>query len=387
MMGGPTDAAHGAPEDGKAAHASHLPQALAAIYAVAIAYASLQPFGEWLTPVAGTPFWPVAPRTFRFNRFDIVANVLAYVPLGFFVALVPSRAAPARRATVAAAAGAALSFAMETAQWFLPARDANPIDLVANAAGALAGGVLGALYAGSSLRGTVRSMRTRIVLPGPIGDVGLALVAVWLAAQTNPAIALFAVTFDLEPSPLGVPGRAATDVAALLIEAAGSAMQLVGVGLFAALLARERRHAGGAVLIVVGAALLIKGAAALALLTPAAYESWLSRGVLLGVAAGALLLLPAILLPRPAQAAIGTVALLSSLLAPLLVPDLLFAAAPLTLFNWRYGHLLNFNGLTRSILIAWPIAAAAWLFALAGQPGWGLAAAPDRTVAEGGDRL
>ena len=45
--------------------------------------------------------------------------------------------------------------------------------------------------------------------------------------------------------------------------------------------------------------------------------------------------------------------------------------APLTLFNWRYGHLLNFNGLTHSVLLVWPIAAAAWLFALAGKPAWG----------------
>ena len=51
----------------------------------------------------------------------------------------------------------------------------------------------------------------------------------------------------------------------------------------------------------------------------------------------------------------------------------MFAAAPLTLFNWRYGHLLNFNGLTRIILVAWPLAAAAWLFVLAGRPGWGSA--------------
>ena len=43
----------------------------------------------------------------------------------------------------------------------------------------------------------------------------------------------------------------------------------------------------------------------------------------------------------------------------------------LTLFNWRYGQLLNFNGLTHTVLLAWPLAATAWLFALAGQPGWG----------------
>ena len=83
-----------------------------------------------------------------------------------------------------------------------------------------------------------------------------------------------------------------------------------------------------------------------------------------GVGAGALVLTAAIWLPRPMQVALAAIALLSSLLVMLLVPDLVLARAPLTLFNWSYGHLLNFNGLTRSILLVWPIAASLWLFAL-----------------------
>jgi len=105
------------------------------------------------------------------------------------------------------------------------------------------------------------------------------------------------------------------------------------------------------------------------------------------VAAGALLLLVAIRLPRPVQIALAAIALLSSLLTPLFVPDVLRASAPLTLFNWRYGHLLNFNGLTRSVLVAWPLATALWLFALAGQPGWGLAAAAERAAPDRSDPL
>jgi VanZ family protein len=367
--------------------ASRLPHAMSAMYALAIAYASLQPFGEWLAPLPGTPFWAFAASSMQATRFDIVANVLAYLPLGFFVALVPRRATPALRAVIATLAGVALSVAMETLQWFLPARSASATDLFANAAGALAGGLAGAFYAQSRLRGAMRRLRGRAVLPGAIGDVGLALIAVWLVAQTNPAIAPFALTFDPAPIPLSDPDVAAVDTAGALIEAAESAFQLVGVGLFAALLARDRRYAGGAVLLAVGAALLIKGVAAFLLLKPAVFESWLSYGVLLGIAAGALLLVPAILLPRPAQVTICAIALLSSLLAPVFVPDVLQAAAPLTLFNWRYGHLLNFNGLTRSILVAWPLAAALWLFALAGQPGWGLAATGERTAPADPDPL
>jgi VanZ family protein len=387
MTGVPTAATRREPEGERLARVSHLPHAMAAMYALAIAYASLQPFGEWMAPLPGTPFWAFAPWSLQATRFDIVANVLAYVPLGCFVALVPPRAPAALRAIVAVLAGVALSAAMETAQWFLPTRGAGVTDLAANAVGALVGGLAGALYADSPLRGVLRRARRQVALPGATGDVGLALLAVWLVAQTNPAIAPFALTFDPAPIPLSDPDAAAVDTAAVLIEAAESAFQLVGVGLFAALLARDRRYAGGAVLLAVGAALLIKGIAAFLLLKPAAFETWLSYGVLLGIAAGALLLLPAILLPRPAQVTICAIALLSSLLAPVFIPEVLQAAAPVTLFNWRYGHLLNFNGLTRSILVAWPLAAALWLFALAGQPGWGLAAAGERTGPDGRDPL
>jgi VanZ family protein len=353
------------------ARPSRLPHALAALYAVAIAYASLQPFGDWMPPLADTPFWPFAPWPLQSTRFDMIANFAAYVPLGLFVAWVPRRATAIGCMVFAVAVGATLSFLMETLQWFMPPRFANLLDFAANSVGALAGGLVGAALSRSPLRGAMREARRRIVLPGAIGDLGMALLAMWLVAQMNPAIAPFATTF--EPEPLGSIARAAAadDFAGTLIGGAQSAFQLLGVGLFVALLVRERRYAGGAVLLLVGAALIIKGTAAWLLLKPALFASWLSPGALLGVAAGALLLLPANLLPRPAQVAICAIALLSSLLTPLLAPDLVFASPPLTLFNWRYGHLLNFNGLTRIVLVLWPLAASLWLFFLAGRPGWG----------------
>src|SRR5206468_12450719 len=107
------------------------------------------------------------------------------------------------------------------------------------------------------------------------------------------------------------------------------------------------------------------------LLKPAAWDHWVSRGVGAGIALGALLLLVAIWLPRPVQVALATIALLSSLLTTLLLPELLFARAPLSAFNWSYGHLLNFNGVTRTVLLVWPVVASAFLFALAGRPRWG----------------
>jgi VanZ family protein len=348
-----------------------LPQALAVLYGVAIVFASLQPFVPWIPPDPAMAFWPFAPLPQRFTRYDLIANVVAYLPFGVFTALWPRRASPTARAMLALACGFVLSFVLETLQAFLPPRDASLIDLAANSVGALLGGFAGAsLVRAERTRHALSALRREAFLPGKIGDLGLALLALWLVAQVNPGIPLFAVTFDPERAMSGT-SPPAPDAALVLIEAAESAFQLLGVGLFLALLLRERRYIGGAVLLLVGAALSAKSAAAMLMLKPSVWETWLKSGVSIGMTVGLLVLLVVVFLPRPVQIASCAIALLASLLLPVLGVDMPSPRAPLTLFNWRYGHLLNFNGLTQSVLLAWPILAAAWLFALAGRPAWG----------------
>ena len=349
---------------------SLLPQFLATLYGLAIVYASLQPFINWMSPVPGTAYFLFAPWPLRWVRYDFIINVLAYMPFGFFVGLMPREGSAASRLTLAIVVGALLSLAMESLQMYLPTRYASVADLFSNSAGAALGGFLAVLFARSPTAGRRLSMaRERWFLPGAAGDIGLALLVIWLAVQANPGIPLFASMYDAAARPLA--GPVPTDVAATLVESAQSAFQLLGVGLFVALLMRERSHVTGAVLLLIGAAAIVKGVAALLLLNPAVGEHWLTPGVALGIAAGALLLAVAIRLPRSVQVTLATVALLSSLLATLFVPDLLFARAPLSLFNVSYGHLLNFNGLTHAVLLLWPAMASAFLFVLAGRPGWG----------------
>src|SRR4029434_6576757 len=102
---------------------------------------------------------------------------------------------------------------------------------------------------------------------------GQALLVLWLVAQINPGIPLFAVTFDVEQAQGGVVALVASapDTAAKVIEAAESALQLLGVGLFLTLLLRERRFTGGALLLLVGGALVAKGIAAVLVLRPAGW--------------------------------------------------------------------------------------------------------------------
>ena len=344
--------------------ASRLPQYSALLYGLMIVYASLEPFSGWLAPLPDTPFFLFAPGPLRFTRFDVAVNLIAYAPFGFFLALIGDRRASARLAA-AVGAGALLSFAMESAQMFLPTRDATTIDFASNTAGAALGGVAAlAFQRVPGLRQRIRQWRDGVFLGGRSGDLGLALLGIWLVSQVNPGIPLFAATFDpsLELTP---------DLAGTLLQAAQSAFNVIGVGLFLALLLRHRHAFGAAVVILICVALALKGVAAALLLRSAAWESWLKPGVSLGVAAGAVALLLAIWLPRPARTTLCAIALLSSLVAPLLAPDMWQARAPLALFDWPYGQLLNFNGLTHAVLVSWPLLASVYLLWLAGQPGWG----------------
>ncbi|TMH27025.1 MAG: VanZ family protein [Betaproteobacteria bacterium] len=342
-----------------------LPQCFAALYGLMIVYASLEPFSAWMSPVPGTPFFLFAPWPPRLPRADIMINVIAYVPFGFFVGLIGRERSPTARLVTGTAAGAVLSFVMESLQMFLPTRDASTVDFVTNTVGSGLGAVTAAaLNHAPGLRAKLSEWRDRVFIGGHSGDLGIALLGIWLIAQVNPGIPLFAATFD--------PSLELTrDFAGTLLQAAQSAFNVIGVGLFLAILLRQRRLLGSAVLLLIGSALMLKGCAASVLIRQSVLESWIKPGVSIGVAVGAFALLLAIWLPRPARTTVCAVALLSSLGAPLLAPDMWQARAPLALFDWPYGHLLNFNGLTHAVLVIWPLLASVYLLWLSGRPGWG----------------
>ena len=90
--------------------------------------------------------WPSASRIlYTGEPIEVVANVLLFVPLGFFYRV----ARPGAGATLRALAiGALVSVAIEAAQLFEPLRTPSPLDVLTNAAGAW----IGALAAGRATR-------------------------------------------------------------------------------------------------------------------------------------------------------------------------------------------------------------------------------------------
>ena len=316
-----------------------------------VIYASLQPFTGWTALAPNTRFFLWQPGQ-RWMPRDFSFNFFAYVPLGFALAAsLPSRWPAARRVGVSCFGASLLALTLETAQMWLPTRYASTFDVIANAAGALAGAIITVvLLAFTPVVSWIERIRTALVVPGASGDLQLVLLAVWLLAQTNPAIPLFAATFH--------PGQqAAYEPAVIVVEFAQTAAALIGIGLFTDLTMRKRWLGGIALVGVVSAAAVIKTAAAQAVLTPVAWEEWLRPGHALGLAGGAFALMMLFWLPRRAKSVLAGIAMLTGVLVTLLLPDFVGAKAPLSIFSWSYGHLLHLNGLTHTIIILWPFVA------------------------------
>ena len=152
---------------------------LALLYTGLIVYASLYPFEGWRPPRAGiTDFlWLAWPRWW--TSFDLVSNLLGYLPLGLllFVAALRSGWRVRLAWPAACAAGLLLSLAMESLQNFLPQRVPSNLDAALNLAGAAAGAGLGAL---AQARGGVARWQTvRDRWFARRSAAGLALLVLW----------------------------------------------------------------------------------------------------------------------------------------------------------------------------------------------------------------
>lgn len=352
---------------------------LAWVYAALIVYASLSPFSGWKQPMALSLFglghlpWPR-----YWTSFDVVSNLLGYMPLGALAvgALVRS----GRRATlafgVAVLAGALLSFLMESLQNWLQQRVPSSLDWVLNTAGTLAGALVA--VAVHALGGIDRwqTLRDRWFVARSAG--GLLLLLLWPVGLLFPT-----------PIPLGL-GQVLVRLQELAAEALsgtpwspwvedwldasvamtplsrGSELLAILLGLLAPCLV-----AGTIVRPGWRRAVLAPGAAVLGFATttlstalnfgPQHALAWLTPPALPGLLAGVLLGLALVRMPRRGAAALGLV-VVTALVA-------LVAQAPTdpyyaeSLQGWEQGRFIRFHGLAQWVGWLWPYAALIYLFA------------------------
>jgi VanZ family protein len=345
--------------------ASPLARILFVLYATLIAYASLYPLEGWhdhgLSPFAYlNSAWP------RYiTAFDVVVNVLGYLPYGLLcvLALYP-RVRGVAAAAVALASAAILSTMLEAVQSYLVARVATNLDVLCNLAGAAVGAVIGWPAASKLGEARLARLRREAFLDGTTIDAGLVLLGVWLFTQLNPATLLFAAG-DLRDLLAPWAGRARAPEFFVAIEGFAAAANLVSVALLLSVLMRPGQPARAAFLALVAAALGVKVAAFAIVMRAENVFAWLTPGAQLGLFVGMLVALAALALPRVARLPVAAVLIMVATVLINLAPSNPYLAATLKL--WQQGHFLNFNGLTRLLSALWAYVALGYLMFLAAR--------------------
>ncbi len=329
-----------------------------------VAYATLHPLSGWRESSGSAFEFLAAPWPRYITAFDLAANFFGYLPFGLLCALaLIRRLSPVAAIVIATLTGALLSLLLESGQSFLPARIPSTVDVLANVAGAAAGGLLAVIFAQWLLGGgPLRRLRAQALTPGAAADLGLGLLGLWLFAQLNPATLLFG-TGDLRDLLASAAGERHKAELFVSVEAAITAMNFAAVAVLASAGARPEAPLRRLIGLLVLVALVVKTLAFAILMRAENVLAWLTPGAQLGLAAGLALALAALWLPRPARLASAAVLLMAAtVLVNLAPPNPYFAD---TLKVWEQGHFLNFNGLTRLVSAAWPFAALAYLVYLA----------------------
>jgi VanZ family protein len=316
-----------------------------------VIYGSLHPFSGWRdTGISPFAFleggWPR-----YWTAFDLISNVVVYLPLGFFLTLalqrLPGRYSALLLATLLAAS---VSVAMESVQTWLPSRVPSNVDLACNSLG----GLLGALWAqivGPRFLARFTAWQHRAIAPIAHAELGLTLLGLWLLLPLSPETLLFGAG-DLRQM-LGLSGAVPFNADSFAqIEAGITACNAIAVGLIVRMLIIRVSVAYLVVPLFLLLGLLVRTLSAAILINPAGAFVWLTPGAQGGLLLALLVLALSLFLPATVRLMLAAMALMAGTVLVNLAPPNPYSAAALA--AWRQGHFLNFNGLTRLVGTLWP---------------------------------
>jgi VanZ family protein len=351
--------------------ASPLARTALLAYGVLIVYAGLAPWSGW-RDLGVSPFaYLTSPVPRHITAFDLIVNVLGYLPFGALLVLaLHPRVRGGAALALATAASVLLSGSIEALQNYLPPRVASNIDLATNSAGGLLGALLVLPFAAGLIdRGRLVQLRARE--PARESSVVLVVLALWPAAQAAPSAMLFANgrLFDgaalLVHWGLATPLQIAATFGAsefVLAEALVVAAGMLAAGLALAATMQPAAPRVPLLLVLVVAALLMRGFAYASVFGPERAFVWLTPGAIGGLCLGALALLVAAQgRPRAVYGAAWLAALIW-LAAVNLVPANPYHVDWLA--RYRPGRLLHFQSVATWLAHAWPLLLLAALAAL-----------------------
>ena len=341
---------------------------LALAYAALIVYASLYPFSEWRNQGIVPWAFLTAPWPRYWTWFDVVSNVLGYIPMGFFLALSALRMGRARGAVwLSTLLCGLLSLCMESLQSYLPMRVASNVDLELN----LLGGGMGAVCAGALERlGAIERWSTfRARWFEPDARWALVLLTLWPLALLFPASVPFGIGQVLEraePALVamlsalpGAPWLTAPHTDLLPMQPA-TAFVCVALGAlipcllgYCVIVSMQRRVLF--LIVTLGVGVAVTALSAALSFGPARAWAWMSLPVRAGWVLA--LLLALLLLPLRARSCAALLLLALVLHLSLLNQAPVGSYFSQTLQTWEQGRFIRFHGIAQWLGWLWPYAA------------------------------
>ena len=338
-----------------------------AVYLALIVYASLYPFSGWRSQGIVPWSFLTAPWPQYWTTFDVVTNLLGYMPLGLLITLAVARTGSGRGAWIAGMLLPSLvSFSMESTQSYLLQRVPSQVDWLLNTAG----GMLGAVLAWLMLRWRWLGPWTAFREAGLVSQThgGVLVLALWpfaLLYPTSVPYGLGQVWHRLEAALLRltdgsvlqgwVPQPGLTAPLSPLSEAVVVALCVWAPMLLAFALLRLRIYrvvfTGLSVPVVLGVGAL----SASLTYGPAHAWAWLTPPVVLGLTFAAAMTVFSLAIGHRTAAVLSTLAWSFALGVLNRAPEVPYFAE--TLQIWEQGRFIHFHGLSQWLGWLWPYAA------------------------------
>ena len=342
------------------------------VYASLMVYASLYPFEGWrLQGIAPWSFmWAPWPR--YWTVFDVISNVLGYAPLGFFLTLAFRRTWPQLPAlTLTFVLAAALSWSLESLQFFLPARVPSNVDWLLNVVGAWLGGATAALLMWIGVLARWSRFRAKWFIGNARG--ALVLLALWPMGLLFPAPVAFGLgqVYERVEDALanwlqGTPWLEWLPMREVELQPLLQTSEVVCVTLglllpclLAFTVVRTFQQRVVAMLVLLLAGFMASALSAALTYGPVHAWDWTSTEVRAGLVATLFAAAFSSLLSRRACLVTALVCLVWQL--ALLNNAATDAYFSLTLQTWEQGRFIRFHGLIQWIGWLWPYACVAYL--------------------------
>jgi len=286
---------------------------------------------------------------------------LAYLPFGLLFGLtLRARLNALVSVLLATVVGLLLSASLEFVQMYLPNRISSNYDLMMNGLGSVCGALMAVSIVPRAWFFYLMHWRFEFFRREQGVDFGLALVVLWMFAQINPSLPMLGNVFitEMVRQPFMPPPVDSFS----WLESTAVALNLLMLGTLLMTLLRSPRQAVSGLLVVLFVIALLKFIAAAVLLKSWALLLWLNGEAMFGVFVGVLLMA---VIGALSHANVFRVAVLVACAYLLLAHGIIESGAPsaaMRLYQWRFGHLLNYNGLSQTIMLLFPLLSLGYLW-------------------------